>query len=308
MNHPSACNSGCSSCGCSSGSWGRYAYAGYGPAYYSPVSYYGYGWPARQIPAANWNRSGGASGYNAANFGLLRTVPDYSSYRRCWRDGPFYSGPCGPCASDCCNHGCGCNSCNHNCNSCGNHCGNNCGNGCGGDCCNDCCNDCCDDCCDHSCCDHGCRPPYPLPLPMPDEPGCPANATFVAGGPLTLAAGDNVTLSSINTETEGFIPTTSGIRIQNAGTYMVIYTLQIPVGEAVVSRFQLNLDGGNIASSAVDVTTSVADEETSSYTMHALIQAGENSLLNLTTLNPVTITTATAGGAAVVTLSIVQIC
>lgn len=143
------------------------------------------------------------------------------------------------------------------------------------------------------------------PMPAP-ETECPAGATFIAGSPLTLAAGDNVTLSAVTSTTDGFIPTTGGIRILNAGTYMVVYTVQIPVGEAVSTRFQLSLDGGSIATSAADVTTSAADEETSSYTMHALIQAGENSLLNLTTLNAVTLTT--TGAASVVTLTITQLC
>ena len=219
----------------------------------------------------------------AANgFGLLRTVPTSASTAAgsgCWhwQDYPFYSGPCGPTGSDC-----GCNSCN-SCNSgCG--CGGNCGNGCYP------------------------LPPMPLPpSPQPDpDPVCPANATFIAGSPLNLAAGDSVTLSAISTTTDGFIPTTSGIRILNAGTYMVTYTVQIPAGEPVASRFVLTLDGGNIASSALDVNTAATGENSTAYTMQAFIQASDNSLLNLTTLGAFSLTT--TGAANAVTLSILQIC
>lgn len=231
--------------------------------------------------AVPWTAETAAAAANG--FGLLRTVPTSANAASArwnyWQDYPFYSGPCGPVADDCsCNHGC----CNHSC-------------------------------CDHHWCDHGCHPLPPMPLPPmpvppdPDpEPTCPPNATFIAGSPLNLAAGDNITLSAISTDTEGFIPTTGGIRILNAGTYMVTYTVQIPAGEAVASRFVLTLDGGNIASSALDVNVSAANETNTSYTMQALIQAGDNSLLNLTTLGALSLTT--TGAANVVTLSIVQVC
>jgi hypothetical protein len=144
----------------------------------------------------------------------------------------------------------------------------------------------------------------PLP-PVPIEPDCPYNATFIAGAPVSLAAGDNITLSSINSNTDGFIPTTGGIRIQNAGTYMVFYTVQIPAGEPINTRLMLTLDGGNIASSAVDVVTEATDG-TTAYTMQAIIQAGDNSLLNLVTQGPLAISSASS--ANLVTLSILQIC
>ena len=276
-------NRRCSSCGCGHKRCAQVNYPDTGTCSSSSCGgcsscshgcHHGCGYPPFRPPiGVPWSR------VNAnANFGLLRTVQDSAAARRYWadvaaqqqwQDYPFYGGPCGPCAADC--------ECNH-------HCGG----------------------CHKPCCDHGFPPIPPLPpLPEPDAP-CPANATFIAGSPLSLAAGDNVTLSSITTNTDGFIPTTGGIRILNAGTYMVVYTIQIPVGEAVSTRFQLSLDGGNIPSSAVDVTTSSGDEETSSYTMHALIQAGENSLLNLNTLNAITLTT--TGAASAVTLSIMQIC
>lgn len=144
----------------------------------------------------------------------------------------------------------------------------------------------------------------PLP-PVPIEPDCPYNATFIAGAPVSLAAGDNITLSSISTDTPGFIPTTGGIRIQNAGTYMVFYTVQIPASEPINTRLMLTLDGGNIASSAVDVVTEATDG-TTAYTMQAIIQAGDNSLLNLVTQGPLAISSASS--ANLVTLSILQIC
>lgn len=256
------CNSSCSGCrsGCGSSNCSGCSSCGSNCGAYPPWR------PWLQDGTTAAAAANAANAINVANgFGLLRTVPDYASYRRCWQDGPFYNGPCGPCEGDC---GCGCN---HGCH-------------------------------------HGCYPPPMPPLPPAPEPQptvCPNNATFIAGTPVNLAAGDNITLSSISTDTEGFIPTTSGIRIQNAGTYMVTYTIQIPAGEDVATRFQLTLDGGNIPSSAVDVNVAAADG-TTSYTMHAIIQANDNSLLNLTTQAALAIAaTATAN---LVTLSIVQIC
>lgn len=214
------------------------------------------------IPDGTAAAANAVSAANAANgFGLLRTVPDYASYCRCWQDGPFYNGPCGPCEGGCCGNGCG-------------------------------------DC-------HGFYPPPLPPVPDPQPAACPYNAAFIAGAPVNLAAGDNITLSSISTDTEGFIPTTSGIRILNAGTYMVTYTIQIPAGDPVSTRFQLTLDGGNIPSSAVDAVTEATDG-TTGYTMQAIIQANDNSLLNLNTQSALAITAAAT--ANLVTLTIVQIC
>lgn len=187
-------------------------------------------------------------------FGLLRSVPDYRTLRRWWGDDfPFYNGPCGPCADDCCDH-----------------------------------------------CWLG-RPPYP----DEDVPGCHAAAAFTAAAPVQLSAGGSVSFSAAGDIPDGFSVESGGIRIENAGTYMAIYTVNVPANAAVSSRFVLTLNGSSISASAMDVSATAGDG-TNGSTMSALFTADAGSLLNLSSLSPVNICPGPASN--IFTLTIIAVC
>lgn len=219
-----SCGNSCSGCGCD--------HHGHHP----PI-----GVPWREISGAN-------------GFGLLRSVPDYRTLRRWWGDDyPFYNGPCGPCADDCCNH-----------------------------------------------CWHG-RPPYP----DEDAPGCHAAAAFTAAAPVQLGPGGNVNFTAAGGNPDGFSVESGGIRIENAGTYMAIYTVNVPANAAVSSRFVLTMNGSSIPASAMDVSAT-ADDGTGGNTISTLFTAEEGSLLNLSSLSPVSIGASPASN--IFTLTLIAIC
>lgn len=219
----------------------------------------------------HWNKGRSGCGCSSCNscgtrsrIGVLRCISGpFSNCGNWWTNNanfPFYTGPCGPCATTCC-----CDPC---CD----------------DCCNDCCNDCCDDCCD-------------------DCDSCgQSTASFFAATPVELAAGDSVALTCGSDLNDEFTATAEGIRIQRAGTYMVIYTVHVPVNEVVNSRFALALNGDRVAASALDVATA-NDCTTNSYTMHALVQADCGDLLKLVTLNDVSIATSSASNVFTLTIT-----
>ena len=133
---------------------------------------------------------------------------------------------------------------------------------------------------------------------------CRLTATFTAATPVELAAGDSVALSASHSSADEFTVTPEGIRIHNAGTYMVLYTVHVPANEAISSRFMLTLNGERIPFSSQDVST-VMDHSTNGYTMHATLDIPQDGLLKLVSMNPVSISGASASN--VFTLSLTRI-
>ena len=133
---------------------------------------------------------------------------------------------------------------------------------------------------------------------------CHASASFAADTPVELAAGDAVEFSPAFANTEDFSASQEGVRIHRAGNYLAVYTVHVPANQVVSSRFLLTLDGARIEASAQDVATT-ADYSTNGYTMHAMFHAGEDSLLKLVSLNPVSICPSSASN--VFTLSLTRI-
>jgi len=197
-----------------------------------------------------------------SGYGVLRSVA--GPYRRpCGRHHypcfPYYTGPCGPCAHNCG----GCDGCSSSCKPC-------CEPGC-----NSCCDQSCDPCCEPAC-DPCCDPCCTAPVR--------AGASFFAAAPVELAAGDCVSLSC-NAETGGeFTATPEGIRLHRGGSYMVVYTVHVPVNGAINSRFALALNGDRVAASGLDVASG-SDCTTNGYTMHAVVHACAGDLLKLVCLN-----------------------
>lgn len=226
----------------------------------------------------------GCSGSNNC-YGALNCVPGPYNCRNY----PYYTGPC---AQVSCTDNCG-NSCN---NSCNNNCNNNCNNHC---------NHCCNHCCHHH------RPPFwppwdredvfppVLPDPDPPTPALPpppmpainptaAYGFFNAVPPVTVSAGGVIPLETTLANAQYFTNNAGSILIRRAGTYLVTYTVQVPIGEALASQYYLTLNGTAVNESAVNVTDNVSAEETKSYTMQAIIQANANSTLALNSSGAVT--------------------
>lgn len=203
----------------------------------------------------HWNKGRSGRGCSSCNscdtrshIGVLRCISGpFSNCGNWWTNNnasfPFYTGPCGPCATTCC----------------------------------------CDSCCDR--CGQ-------------------STASFFAATPVELAAGDSVALNCSSDLNDEFTATADGIRIRRAGTYMVIYTVHVPVNEVVNSRFALALNGDRVAASALDVATA-NDCTSNGYTLHALVQVDCGDLLKLVTLNDVSISTSST--ANVFTLTITRV-
>lgn len=160
--------------------------------------------------------------------------------------------------------------------------------------------------CGCSCCndDYPPCPPYPPAPPSSICTGGNLNASFTATAPVTLTAGEAVSLSRATAPTDAFTVTSEGIRIYCPGVYMATYTINVPEDTAISSVFALALNGTRVPASAVNVITA-NDATSDSYTMHALIQANSGDLLTLTGLSDVSITA--SPGANVFTLTLTKV-
>jgi len=130
----------------------------------------------------------------------------------------------------------------------------------------------------------------------------PTNAYgfFNAVPPATVAAGGVIPLQTNLANDRYFTNNNGSILIRRAGTYLVTYTVQVPVGETLASQYYLTLNGTAVNESALNVTDNVSAEETKSYTAQVIIQASANSTLALnssaavsvdsTALNPYNLT------------------
>lgn len=133
---------------------------------------------------------------------------------------------------------------------------------------------------------------------------CPriSSASFAAAAPVNLNAGECVPFGRTMDASCEFTAAPEGVRIHEAGSYMVIYTVNVPANETVSSRFLLTLNGDRIPASEMDVSA-IADGSTASYTMHAMIYAPAESLLKLVTLGPVSICSASASNVFILSIS-----
>ena len=103
-----------------------------------------------------------------------------------------------------------------------------------------------------------------------------------------VSAGGVIPLETTLANAQYFTNNAGSILIRRAGTYLVTYTVQVPIGEALASQYYLTLNGTAVNESAVNVTDNVSAEETKSYTMQAIIQANANSTLALNSSAAVT--------------------
>lgn len=133
---------------------------------------------------------------------------------------------------------------------------------------------------------------------------CPriSSASFAAAAPVNLNAGECVPFARPMDASCEFTAAPEGVRIHEAGSYMVIYTVNVPANETVSSRFLLTLNGNRIPASEMDVSA-IADGSTASYTMHAMIYAPADSLLKLVSLGPVSICSTAASNVFTISIS-----
>ena len=113
---------------------------------------------------------------------------------------------------------------------------------------------------------------------------------FVAWLPLAVSANGIIPLTMNNPCREPDFEVNSGlITLENEGTYLATYTVQVPADTALDTLITLNVDGASQSAAATQVTTE-AGAATASFTGQAIFEAGEGATVSLRTSEAINIT------------------
>lgn len=128
---------------------------------------------------------------------------------------------------------------------------------------------------------------------------------FTAWLPVAISANGIVPLTVNNPCRKSSFEVNSGlITVENEGTYLATYTVQVPAATALDTNITLNVDGASQSAAATQVTTAAGDT-TASYTGQAIFEAAEGATVSLRTSAAINVTEPAAQ--PIFTLSLVQL-
>lgn len=141
-----------------------------------------------------------------------------------------------------------------------------------------------------------------------DRRGCRGDrcsGIFTAWLPVAISANGIVPLTVNNPCREPSFEVNSGlITLEDAGTYLATYTVQVPAATALDTGITLNVDGASQSTAATQVVTAAGDT-TASYTGQAIFEAAEGATVSLRTSDAINVTEPAAQ--PIFTLSLVQL-
>lgn len=116
------------------------------------------------------------------------------------------------------------------------------------------------------------------------------HGVFAAYLPVAVSANGIVPLTVNNPcRKPGFDVNSGLITLKNGGTYLAIYTVQVPGAAALDTTVTLNVDGASQSTAAVNVVT-VAGDATSSYTGQAIFEASDGATVSLRSSEAINVT------------------
>lgn len=162
---------------------------------------------------------------------------------------------------------------------------------------------------------------YPLPgcgcnlpwNPPPDACGSCNGAwsagcwrsTFVASAPLTLAAGDTVSLEGRNVDPRCYSVTGGNIFLRCGGLYYVTIAVNVPRNTETSTVIQLALDNQTLNPPSISVVTQT-DSNATTFTGQAVFYANPGSVLKLVTESALSIETTSSQPVFALTLMRIQ--
>lgn len=128
---------------------------------------------------------------------------------------------------------------------------------------------------------------------------------FTAWLPVAISANGIVPLTMNNPCKAPSFEVNSGlITLENAGTYLATYTVQVPAAAALDTTVTLNVNGASQSAAATQIVTAAGDT-TTSYTGQAIFEAADGATVSLRTSEAINVTDPAAQ--PIFTLALVQL-